>query len=164
LAGRLSGSNVDDAYTLGLFHGCGIPLMMQAFEDYKQTLIEVNQTDEYPPTAIEQRRYGVTHADVGYELMNKWFMPAYLAEAVLLQHHHFDELFENSALEDGTLSLLAVLKMAEDISNTYRKAWRQNASDRWDQIRDQVLSYVGIDEADYQEIKDDLLERLEADK
>jgi HD-like signal output (HDOD) protein len=164
LAGKLSGSNVDDAYTLGLFHGCGIPLMMQAFPDYKQTLIEVNQTDEYPPTTIEKRRYGVTHTEVGCQLMKRWFLPDYLANAVLLQHQHFNELFDNQDLEGGTLSLMAVLKMAEDISNTFRKAWRKEKADHWEHIRAHVLEYVGIEEEDYQEIKDDLLERLEVEK
>ena len=38
IAAQLHGISREDAYTLCLFHDCGIPIMMQKFSDYKEKL------------------------------------------------------------------------------------------------------------------------------
>jgi len=161
LAPRLSGINQDDAYTLGLFHDCGIPLMMQAFDDYKQTLIEINKTEVRPTTKIEQARYQVCHTQVGYLLLEKWFLPQHISQAVYCHHHNYADLVEQKKIDDSSLSLLALLKMSDDISSTYRKSWRRDDTDEWLQVQDLVLSYIGIDEAYYNELKADIIEKFD---
>ncbi len=42
LAKAVVGVSENDAFTLGVFHDCGIALMMQRMPDYKQFLVEAN--------------------------------------------------------------------------------------------------------------------------
>lgn len=166
LAPKLSAFGADDAYTLGLFHDCGIPLMMQSFKDYKEVLRLSNLSNVKPRTRIEDRRYGTNHAEVGYELAKKWFLPDHLALAVL-NHHRYHELFlreDNSAQGDTEnyemLPLLAILKMAEQVSAMFRKSLRAEFSDEWAEMGPLILRCMAISEQDYSEIRDDILEQL----
>ena len=161
LSAKLTGVSSDDAYTLGLFHGAGIPLMMQAFDDYKSTLIEMNSTERYPVTVLEEERFGVTHNKLTYLLLKKWHLPEHIGKAAYFHHYRFSDMLKSGQIGDDALSLLAILKMAEDVSETYRQAWRQNEqASEWEHAKEDVTSFLGIDLEDYREIKDDLLEWL----
>ncbi|PCJ17979.1 MAG: histidine kinase [Gammaproteobacteria bacterium] len=167
LAPKLSALAADDAYTLGLFHDCGIPLMMQSFKDYKEVLRLSNLSNVKPRTRIEDRRYGTNHAEVGYELAKKWFLPDHLALAVL-NHHRYHELFITDAAGSDlnesdnyeVLPLLAILKMAEQVSAMFRKSLRAEFSDEWEEMGPLILKCMAISEQDYSEIRDDILEQL----
>ncbi|NVJ59913.1 MAG: HDOD domain-containing protein [Gammaproteobacteria bacterium] len=162
LTDKLTGVNVDDAYTLGLFHNCGIPLMMQAFDDYKNTLIEMNETDLYPVTQIEQKRYGITHTKLSYMLLKKWHMPMHIAKAAYFHLYRFSDLVSQNQLDGDALSLIAILKMAENISDSYRKSMRATENkNEWEQTKDDIFLFLGIDDHDYIEIKEDMLEWLD---
>lgn len=171
LAPKLSAIGTDDAYTLGLFHDCGIPLMMQSFKDYKEVLRLSNLSNVKPRTRIEDRRYGTNHAEVGYELAKKWFLPDHLALAVL-NHHRYHELFINDSenTDHGDvenykmLPLLAILKMAEQVSAMFRKSLRAEFSDEWTEMGPLILKCMAISEQDYSEIRDDILEQLYNDE
>lgn len=162
LAPKLSALSSDDAYTLGLFHDCGIPLMMQAFKDYKEVLRLSNLSNVKPRTRIEDRRYGTNHTKVGYELSKSWFLPDRIGLAIL-NHHLYHEVF-NQEEDDPeyyeVLPLLAILKMAEQISAVFRKSLRAEFSDEWNEIGPQILNCMGITEQDFCEIRDDVLEQL----
>lgn len=64
MAALLHGVSCEDAYTLGLFHDCGIPILMQKFPDYKAKLAASNQSAELV-IAIEDRHYSTNHSIVG---------------------------------------------------------------------------------------------------
>ena len=51
LARRVPGLNSEDAYTFGLFHDCGIPILMQRFPNYRETpaLAAVRQKQYWSP-------------------------------------------------------------------------------------------------------------------
>ncbi len=164
LTGKLTGVSSDDAYTLGLFHNCGIPLMMQAFDDYKSTLIEMNETDEYPATKIEQQRYGITHTKLSFMLLKKWHMPSHIGKAAYFHLYRFSDLVSQEQLDGDAMSLIAILKMAENISDIYRQSMRNTEmNNEWEQTKDDIFAFLGIDEQDYIEIKDDMLEWLDLD-
>lgn len=158
LAQKLSGIPADDAYTLGLFHDCGIPLLLQHFPDYKQTLIETNRTNVQPATLLEDERFGVNHTQVGHEVALQWFLPENIAEAILYHHQDLATQDEEDQQNDQVYSLIGILKMAEFISATLRKAWRNDDSHEWNVIGPRVLQVMGIDEDDFTEVCGEVME------
>src|SRR3990167_1996043 len=158
LAQKLSGIPADDAYTLGLFHDCGIPLLLQHFPDYKQTLIETNRTNILPATLLEDERFGVNHTQVGHEVALQWFLPETIAEAILYHHQDLAEQDGDDPQNDQVYSLIAILKMAEFISATLRKAWRNDDSHELNLIGPRVLQVMGIDQDDFTEICGEVME------
>lgn len=160
LAQSLTGVNQDDAYTVGLFHDCGIPIMMQKFDDYKQVLKEAAQSNVLPRTKLEDERYGYNHAMVGYCLAQKWYLPDEIGKVVLFHHKDF-EVFEAGCEDDHTtMSLLGILKMAEHISELFRKEMRDETDTEWNKVGEGVLDLIGLDEVDFVEICDDIIEKL----
>ncbi|MCO7224192.1 HDOD domain-containing protein [Pleionea sp. CnH1-48] len=161
LSGKMGGGvDRDDAYTLGLFQNCGIPLMMQAFDDYKDTMKEMEATDVYPVNKIERDRYKFSHVDVGYRLLKRWFLPEYLCEAVYYGYLYFDELIENNDVASETLALIAIMKVSHDIKDTAKGSGEYSESVEWERIKPHILSYMSIDEHDYAELKEEMIEEL----
>ncbi|MCO7224194.1 HDOD domain-containing protein [Pleionea sp. CnH1-48] len=163
ISNQLHSVDQDDTYTFGLFQNCGIPLMMQAFENYEETLAEMEKTNAYPITEVERNRYKFSHADVGYRLLQRWFLPEYLCDAVYFNYHHFDELIENSRIDSSTLSLLAILRLSQDISSELHNSLNRRFNEEWERIRPKVLDYMNLDEHDYAELKEDAIDELTAD-
>jgi len=44
----------DEAYTLGLFHDCGIPILMEKYDDYAQTIQSAYNAEGIRITQIEK--------------------------------------------------------------------------------------------------------------
>lgn len=84
--GVRDGIRVDDAYTYGLFHDCGIPILIRAFDGYQATYSSIPSAPDHPLTLLEMERHGVNHAMVGCALAKGWFLPEVHAQAIL--HHH----------------------------------------------------------------------------
>ncbi|MCG7985560.1 MAG: HDOD domain-containing protein [Candidatus Thiodiazotropha lotti] len=140
--------NPEEAYTFGLFHDCGIPLLMRKYPDYIQVLGEANRSDELF-TEVEERHYPTNHAVVGYYVANSWFIPKRICNAIL--NHHSREMF---ALEDQEeSSLIALIHLAEHIVNDCR---RLSDDPEWKRIGLDVLKYLDIDQASYYVMKEDL--------
>ena len=58
LASRMPGIARDDAYSHGLFRDCGIPILMQKFPDYRETLHVANTTTDRKFTDVEWEKMG----------------------------------------------------------------------------------------------------------
>ena len=54
----------EECYTFGLFRDSGIPMLMQRFPDYRETL-RIAAVDPRPMTEVEEERHGTSHAHRG---------------------------------------------------------------------------------------------------
>ena len=109
--------NIDDAYTVGLFHNCGIIAMAQKNEGYLSVVREAyQQNDGADLTALEDIRFQCNHALVGYHIAKNWRLPEHLTQVIL--HHHDLTYINQGVMDDNadTFRMLAVLKAAEHIS------------------------------------------------
>ncbi len=158
LAMKLSGISPDDAYTLGLFHDCGIPILLQHFPDYKKTLIESNESQVQPATLLEDERYGMNHTQVGYEVAGEWYLTNTIAGGILLHHQDLNTLSEDDIENDPVFSLICLLKMAEYISSRLRQAQRRDDNFEWNQIRDHLLYLMRLDEDDFNDLCAEVIE------
>jgi HD-like signal output (HDOD) protein len=93
IAQNLGCASREDAHLFGLFHDCGIPLLIQRFPDYKATLGLANQSGERAFTEVEDDRHQTNHAVVGNLLASNWKLPEHIREAIM--HHHDSALFSS---------------------------------------------------------------------
>ena len=158
LAKRTGYHSPDEAYSLGLFHNCGIPLMIKRFPDYMQVLEDAyaNATDTLRIVDTENERLSTNHAVVGYFTARSWRLPEHLCQ-VIANHHNALAIFCDDSNRDAQLkTLLAILKMAEHICATHRVLGGQGVDLEWHSIEQLVLEYVGLSEYDFENLHESI--------
>lgn len=158
---RVSGFDAHDSYTLGMMHDCAIPLMLETHPDYKAFLRDINGADLFGLVAQEEKLFGINHFALGADIARHWYMPDYIVEAVAGQACYTDILDNPESLSEEARSLLCILVLAKDVSSRYRRFWRIYDSNESPPEILKVLSYLGIPDIEYMDIREDLLNKLE---
>ena len=153
IAKQLPGMNRDEAYTFGLFQDCGIPVLMQRFPDYKETLGIANQTPERKFTDIEGERYNANHATTGYLLTKSWNMPEYLSSAIRFHHEHAMLADPQSSLPKESKNLIAMALLAERAVQLHSG---MNNSVEWLKGGKTALFHLGLTESKFETIVADI--------
>jgi HD-like signal output (HDOD) protein len=158
LAKRIGYHSPDEAYTLGLFHNCGIPLMLKRFPNYMTVLEEAyaSATDERRVVDTENRVLNTNHAVVGYFTAKSWNLPLHLCEAIASHHNALAIFTEDSSRDAQLKTLLAILKMAEHICASHRVLGNQPDDYEWQSIEQLVLEYVGLSEYDFENLRESI--------
>ena len=158
LAKRTGLEAVDEAYTLGLFHDCGVPLMLKRFPDYMRVL-EDAYASAGPDTRVvdtENQVFNTNHSVVGYYTAKSWRLPEHITAAIA-NHHNALAVFSDCSSRNAQLkNLLAVLKMAEHICASYRVLGSQDVDHEWNAVAPLVLDYIGLSEYDFESLKQTL--------
>ena len=160
LAKRTGLQAVDEAYTVGLFHDCGVPLMLKRFPTYMTVLEEAyaNATADHRVVDTENRAFNTNHSVVGYFTAKSWRLPEHLT-ATIANHHNALAVFRDDSPHNIQLkNLLAVLKMAEHICASHRVLGNQTIDHEWQAIAPLVLDYIGLSEYDFEHLKHTLRE------
>ncbi|MBU2324238.1 MAG: HDOD domain-containing protein [Gammaproteobacteria bacterium] len=158
LAKRIGSEAVDEAYTLGLFHNCGIPLMLKRFPNYMTVLEEsyASASVERRIVDTEDRLLNTNHAVVGYFTAKSWNLPLHLCEAIA-NHHNALIIFSDDSPRDAQLkNLLAILKMAEHICRCHQILGGQAVDHEWQSIEQLVLEYVGLSQYDFENLRESI--------
>ena len=160
LAKRTGTQALDEAYALGLFHDCGIPLMLKRFPDYMRVLEQgyANAGTGSRVVDTENRHFNTNHAVVGYYTAKSWRLPVHLTEAIA-NHHNALAIFSDDSSRNSQLkNLLAILKMAEHICASHTVLGNQREDHEWDRIRHLVLDYIGLSDYDFDNLKESIRE------
>lgn len=159
LAKRIGYASPDEAYTLGLFHNCGIPLMLQRFPGYMAVLEEAyaSTNAETRVIDIENRVLNTNHAVVGFFVARSWKLPQHLCD-VIANHHNALTLFRDGLGDGRVETLLAILKMAEHICACHQLLGEQPDDHEWAVVAEQVLEHVGLSEYDFECMRDSIRE------
>ncbi len=158
LAKRIGYHSPDEAYTLGLFHNCGIPLMIKRFPNYMSVLEEAyaSAIGERRVVDTENRLLNTNHAVVGYFTAKSWNLPLHLCEAIA-SHHNALAIFNEDSSRDAQLkTLLAILKMAEHICESHLVLGNQPDDHEWQSIEQLVLEYVGLSGYDFENLRESI--------
>jgi len=160
LAKRIGCEAPDEAYTLGLFHNCGIPLMLKRFPNYLNVLEEAycSATPERRIVDTENRLLNTNHAVVGYFTAKSWNLPAHLCEAIANHHNALAIFSEDSSRDVPLKNLLAILKLAEHICSCYRVLGNLEEDHEWLSIQALVLDYVGLSQYDFENLRESIRE------
>ena len=160
LAKRTGTQAVDEAYALGLFHDCGIPLMLKRFPTYMSVLEQAyaNAGPESRVVDTENRAFNTNHAVVGYYTAKSWRLPEHLTQAIA-NHHNALAIFSDESSHNSQLkNLLAILKMAEHICASHKVLGNQREDYEWNSISHLVLEYIGLSEYDFENLKESIRE------
>lgn len=151
---QLNLAMADEAYTLGLFHNCGIPVMAARYDNYQQ-IMEYSYCREDGRIASEEfASFGVHHAAAGYRIARVWNLPEVISLAVK-NHHSVDRVLDDSSIESPSLkTLLCVLKMAEKIVDLPYQLAQSDINFEWNKVSAKILDFVGLSEYDYEDLED----------
>ncbi len=138
----------DQAYLAGIFHDCGVPLLMQRFPTYCAEM-QLGAPGIWIDLAEEDRKFNADHCVVGYLVARHWHLPEFICDAIRY-HHAIGELGQHEAR-----SMVAIVQLAVDIY--YRD--QHIASPEWEREKTEVLPELGLCEDTLPEFVDIVLER-----
>ncbi len=155
LAKRTGAQAVDEAYALGLFHDCGVPLMLKRFPNYMSVLEQAyaNAGPDCRVVDTENNAFHTNHAVVGYYTAKSWRLPEHVTDAIANHHNALAVFSDESSRNSQLKNLLAILKMAEHICSSYRVLGNQAVDHEWNAIGHLVLDYVGLSDYDFESMK-----------
>lgn len=104
-----------DAYTLGLFRDCGIPILFSRTQAYHAVLNAANHEPIKSFTEVEDAVLPTNHAIVGSLLTQSWWLPEDITLSVK-QHHDLQVLNAKTIPPTMTIrTLIAVTHLAEHL-------------------------------------------------
>jgi len=146
IAARLHGVSREDAYTFGLFHDCGIPILMQRFPDYCKAF-RLGEGRNWPDFREEDRRFNTDHTVVGYLVARHWNLPDFACQAI---RYHHDRLHVGHT----ALTLVSILQMARHL---YHKMAGLPET-QWHEMQAQALEELGLGEEGLTEFEEDVVD------
>ena len=157
LARQLRFISMDGAYTFGLFNDCGIPVLVQLYADYKETLQQAS-TSDWPLVEFENERYQTTHAQVGAALARSWHLPELVCNAIA-EHHNFDLLDAANSSGQGDVAALAAISLIADYLVNDFLGTRQDSE--WQRQGALALDYLGVDQDELYESRTEIFDELQ---
>lgn len=150
---RVSVCNIfpDQAYLAGIFHDCGVLLLLQRFPAYCAEM-HLGEPGRWVDLDEEDRKYSADHSVVGYIVSRYWRLPEFICDAIRL-HHHITEMGDHEAR-----SMIAILQLAIEIY--YRDQHVPNPE--WARIKDEVMPELGLGDDTLPEFVDIVIERFHA--
>ena len=139
----------DQAYLAGIFHDCGVPLLMQRFPTYCNEM-KLGTPGIWTDLGEEDRKFNADHCVVGYLVARHWHLPEFICDAIRY-HHAIGDL----GLPEAR-SMVAIVQLAIDIY--YRDQRIPNME--WESLKDDVLPELGLSEDALPEFVDVILERF----
>ncbi len=142
-ADRVSVCNVfpEQAFMAGIFHECGVPVLMMRFPAYCAAL-QLDHTCCWPGLSEEDAKFNVDHTTIGYLVARHWKLPDFVCAAI--RYHHELPHDETGA----ATTLVCILQLAIHFYH------RMNHQDDplWAVIGPTVLAEIGLsadEESDY---------------
>ena len=157
MAARLEGVSREDAYTYGLFHDCGIPILMMKFPDYKEKLSASNKFAKLI-IVIEDTNYATNHAQVGNMLTRNWCLPEHISQAILVHHDHSIFSKNSNHVSPLVCTLVAIQLVSEHIVATFLD---KPDDAEWQISGPEAIDYLGLSTEDMTDITEDALGELE---
>jgi len=139
---------VEQAYMAGLFHECGVPILMQRFPEYCQAF-RLNHGSHWPDFIEEDKRFNTDHTVVGFLVTKHWNLPEFICQAVRFHH-------ERLSVDYAALTLVSILQMARHLHKTLH---RINDPD-WFKISGDILEEIGVSKEGSIEFMEDVLEKF----
>ncbi len=150
-ADRVSVCNIfpDQAYMAGIFHECGVPVLMLRFPDYCSKL-RLDTTSYWPELSEQDAKFHVDHSSIGYLIARHWKLPDFICNSIL--YHHELPREESGAVR----SLVAILQLAIHFHHRIY----QSEHLLWERIGDDVMAELGFHPDDEHEYYEEISEQF----
>ena len=134
-ADRVSVCNIfpEQAFLVGSFHECGVPILMQRFPEYCDG-INIEQACQADHLAEEDARYNVDHCAIGYLVARHWKLPDFICRAIHL-HHEMPE-----AEAGAVATVVAILQLARHFYHLLLDLDHPS----WAWLREPVMNELGL--------------------
>ena len=148
------------AYSVGMLHAAGIPLMIQNFPEYhafhqQRTGLRANKL-----CTLERDRFATDHYHQGYELTKHWNLDAKVSLSLRYQPITQAVIKDPKHLPAEVPILLALLKVAKAISSEYCRYWDQGDNEQ--SILHHLkrpLEFLHISYDDFYDLREQIAER-----
>lgn len=140
----------DQAYMAGLFHDCGVPILMQRFAKYCEAWRE-SSNNNWPDLISEDKQFNTNHCVVGYLVAKHWHLPDFICQAIRFHHE---------ILNTGhkATTMVAILQLAMHIHNI--NSHREDPE--WESVKPQALEELGISEEGLKEFEEEIYDNLKS--
>ena len=139
----------DQAYMAGIFHLCGVPVLMMRFPEYCK-VFDLGNASRWPNLAEEDARFNVDHCSIGYLVACHWGLPDFVCAAVRYQ----DEIPPQES--GASVSLVCIVQLA---THAYLRLARE-PNPVWKSIGPGVLDELGLTANGLDDYLDDLFCRF----
>lgn len=149
---RVSVCNIfpEQAYMAGIFHDCGVPILIQRFPHYCKATGVSGAVNQWPDIKAEDQAFQVDHCSIGYLLARHWRLPDFVADAIL--HHHDLARLTTQASRSMVSVLQLAIQMYCDAHGLENQEWRD--------VSAAVLDELGLYPDDMDEFHDTVHEVL----
>ena len=152
--------DAEEAYTIGLFHNCGIPLILSKYSNYQDILKASYHDDHGQVTEVEDHSIQCNHSAIGYLVARAWRLPEWMCQCIL-EHHNVKYLNSSNHQHPYEKNYLSILKMAEHFCGLHKQIGDEKQDFEWEIIKKQVCDCLGISFEDYQQYSDEIYDDLE---
>jgi HD-like signal output (HDOD) protein len=132
----------EQAFTVGLFHDCGVAVLIQHFPDYCQAFATPKQP--LPDILAQDAIFRTSHCLVGQMVAREWNVPDFVHEAIRFHHSPL------ATVPGVCIRAVATLLMSAHIANVRK----QLSDEAWLKQRMPVIAVLGLNE--------DMLEEFES--
>jgi HD-like signal output (HDOD) protein len=139
----------EQAYMAGIFHECGVPVLMMRFPDYCKKM-QLDDVSCWPALADEDARFNVDHCSIGYLVARHGGLPDFVCAAI--RHHHEMPTEESGA----AVSLVGIVQLA---IHFYHRI-NDQPNPVWDEIGGRVLEEIGIPAQELDDYFEDVSNRF----
>lgn len=158
----------EQAYIAGLFHDCGVPMLMKKYQDYHQILDHalgvVNSASlsgiKKSIIGIEEDRYNTHHCAVGYLITKSWHLPVSISKSVW--YHHFVNIDIHN--DPVTRRLSAILLLADYIGGHILYLGGSDCpvetETEWARMHKKAVTELAMNAESVKDMRDDLVEKL----
>lgn len=137
----------DQACLAGIFHDCGVPVLMQRFSTYCKDM-RLDEPGGGANLAEEDARFNADHCVIGYLVGKHWKLPDFICDAI--RYHHDMARIENHAAR----TMVAILQLAIHVYFLDQRL----ADPEWGVVSAEVLDELGLSEETLPEVLDVILE------
>ncbi len=160
LARRYKVCTPDKAYTLGMLHNAGVPIMLNNFDEYEAFISKHSHRAANELCVLERQKFATDHYLQGALMAKAWYIPNEISLAIRYQPIAASVLRGQKSLPTEVTQLLAIVSLAKNISNEYRLYWNTEACEHDEDILAAALDYLNICQTEFIELKEDHVEDL----
>lgn len=154
IAENTGGILPEDAFTTGLLHDIGkIALYSVAPAEYLEIVKRV-ETEGTEISDVEAERFGVTHAEAGRYLAERWGLPEAITRAVS-DHHLLPSVGD---MNDKVELSVAIASLADDLVRRQRIGF-SGTPESWEPL-EEVFALLGLERENIEDVLSHLMERI----
>ncbi len=131
------------AYMLALFHGVGVAILNQHFDDFEEVMSFAGENNWDDAAKLQFDKYQTNHATIGALLAQQWRLPKVMINIIYYQHD-IDGLFQSEELDKIGLDLLCILKLSRHCA--FLKDKPSEVNTEWRNIMDDVIDHLDMEE------------------